>query len=199
MRMWFSGPRIMGIRPGISLGREDFRNLAGSYTTRPMRTDGITAAPRVKEAMLYVVQGDHGRSKIGISSDPNARLAQLKTGSPFPISLATVYAPSCDSMGALRIEQAAHAMLTAHRCEGEWFDVEPAIAGAAISAAAIQQGINLCQIDAATAAKVTEIVAMQTLFPVKKSHSVLWTIAKVIWSLVGILVLISIIAIMTKS
>ena len=26
MRVWFSGPRIMGIRPGISLGREDFNS-----------------------------------------------------------------------------------------------------------------------------------------------------------------------------
>jgi hypothetical protein len=26
MRIWFSGPRIMGIRPGISLGREDFKS-----------------------------------------------------------------------------------------------------------------------------------------------------------------------------
>jgi hypothetical protein len=26
MRVWFSGPRIMGIRPGISLGKEDFNS-----------------------------------------------------------------------------------------------------------------------------------------------------------------------------
>jgi hypothetical protein len=115
--------------------------------------------------MLYVIQDDHGRSKIGISTDPKGRLAQLQTGSPRPLSLAAIYAPDCDSLGALRIEDAAKAMLANHRSGGgdEWFDVEPALVSAAISANAMQRGVKLCQIDAATAAKATAILASQPL------------------------------------
>jgi len=128
--------------------------------------------------------------------DPNARLAQLRTGSPFPLSIATVYAPDCDTSGALRVEQAAHAMLQAHRCEGEWFDVEPAIAGAAISACAIQQGVKLCQIDAETAAKATAILAARQLTtpPQSRLHKGLRQAAIVIWTLVAILFTIIILA-----
>jgi hypothetical protein len=28
MRIWFSGPHIFGIRPGVSFGPEDFRHLS---------------------------------------------------------------------------------------------------------------------------------------------------------------------------
>jgi hypothetical protein len=39
MRIWFSGPRIGGVRPGISLGPEDFRALKRSTLRRGSKTE----------------------------------------------------------------------------------------------------------------------------------------------------------------
>lgn len=37
MRLWFSGPRILGIRPGISLGRGDLVDLERALMTWPAK------------------------------------------------------------------------------------------------------------------------------------------------------------------
>lgn len=43
MRFWLSGPRILGglVRPGISLGREDFRRMRSPAAISPAGTLGI--------------------------------------------------------------------------------------------------------------------------------------------------------------
>ena len=41
MRFWFSGPRFMGIRPGVSLGKEDF----GSRPARAPQKSANSASP----------------------------------------------------------------------------------------------------------------------------------------------------------
>jgi hypothetical protein len=71
MRLWLSGPRILGIRPGITF-----------------RPDELFEKPKPRKSassgsFIYVVQADNGMLKIGISTNPSARLAQLRTASPF--------------------------------------------------------------------------------------------------------------------
>ena len=43
MRIWFSGPRIFGIRPGISIGPEDFRR-AGKMSKTESRVFVVLVA-----------------------------------------------------------------------------------------------------------------------------------------------------------
>jgi hypothetical protein len=66
MRFWLSGPRILGIRPGISFQPSDFR-------PRPSR-------PRAA-SYIYVIKGEENNVKIGVTKKPAERLAQLRTGS----------------------------------------------------------------------------------------------------------------------
>ena len=79
------------------------------------------------------IQGQAGHHKIGVSTDPIARLAQLQTGSPVPLRFAYIGATRSNGYN---IEAAAHALLDAHRQEGEWFLVPASIAIGATSARA---------------------------------------------------------------
>jgi hypothetical protein len=117
----------MGIRPGISFGREDLRRLNAKSTV----AQTSVSVPQ----FVYVVRGDHGLRKIGISTNPNARLAQLRTASPFPLQFEYVAMLSGDALG---VEQMVHATLENYRQEGEWFAVEGDIAAAAIGRAAFR-------------------------------------------------------------
>lgn len=123
MKLWFSGPSFFGIRPGVSFD-------AGQSTQRQ-------TAPRVDGSFVYVVRGDHNMIKIGVTTNPAARLAQLRTGSPFPIEYAFIGATPGNGYD---IEQAAHAMLAPHRVNGEWFDVSPELAISAVMGAAGKLG-----------------------------------------------------------
>lgn len=134
MRFWFSGPRILGIRPGISFGRKDFK-------PRKPRTAQTFEAFR---GYVYVIKGGHGLSKIGISTNPLARLAALRTASPFPLSFEYIVAVDPASMQS--IETAAHAMLAKHRVSGEWFDCPPEFTVAAIGAAAHKLNIAITSV-----------------------------------------------------
>ena len=91
--------------------------------------------------------------KIGISSNPNSRLAQLRTASSSPLSFA--YIGALNSSG-YAIERAAHQTLARYRMNGEWFNCAPEIAVAAISVASIQLGEPIASVDPA---RVDEIVA----------------------------------------
>jgi hypothetical protein len=105
MRFYLSGPRILGIRPGVSFDANDLRRFAAP------------SAPRaaVQGSFVYVVKGDHGRVKIGVSTDPSSRLASLQTGSPFPLEFAFV---GVSPGNGYDIEAAAHAMLGHMRVSG---------------------------------------------------------------------------------
>lgn len=127
MRLWFSGPRILGVRTGISLGPDDFRRISA-----PTGAVSSRAAP----ALVYVIKGPHDYVKVGVSADPAARMATLQTGSPVALTLA--YVAAVKSGNATQIEQVAHATLSRHRQAGEWFDVSVEMAVAAISAASIR-------------------------------------------------------------
>jgi hypothetical protein len=65
MRFFFMGPRILGIRPGISLGASDFRK---AFAPR-----GVTAGT-MTGSFVYVIEGAAGHHKIGVfaRSDPAA-------------------------------------------------------------------------------------------------------------------------------
>jgi hypothetical protein len=124
MRFFFSGPRILGIRPGIILGASDFRKAQA-----PRRS----ATGKMIGSFIYVIEGENGHHKIGVSRDPIQRLAQLQTGSHVPLKFA--YIGVTPGTG-YDIEQSAHTLLDAHRKQGEWFSVPASIAiGAAMEAA----------------------------------------------------------------
>ncbi|MYX32250.1 MULTISPECIES: GIY-YIG nuclease family protein [unclassified Streptomyces] len=54
--------------------------------------------------------------KIGVSNDPEARLADLQVGSPVPLVLLW------EAKGGQQLESALHQHFAAHRLHGEWFD-----------------------------------------------------------------------------
>jgi hypothetical protein len=77
MRLWISGPRILGIRPGISF-----------------RLDELLRRPSPRRQLhgcfVYVVQADNGNVKIGVTSHPETRLAQIQTGISHRINYAFI-------------------------------------------------------------------------------------------------------------
>ena len=134
MRFWISGPRIMGIRPGVSFGREDFAGRKSTFRE---------AGKPIGQDFVYVVRGDHGQCKIGVTSNPIARIASLRTCSPFPISFAFIGA--VDKNAAL-VEREAHRLLNDRRGQGEWFDTAPELAIAALwgATARLNDKLKLC-------------------------------------------------------
>jgi Meiotically up-regulated gene 113 len=131
MRVWFGGPRILGVRTGISFGPEDLRRFSNNS-----RTKASTAS--TGGTFIYVIKGEHERVKIGVSNNPARRLSELKTGSPFALDFAYI----CVVPGiGYDIESAVHQRLHSYRCGGgnagdEWFNVPVEMAVAAISASA---------------------------------------------------------------
>ena len=68
---------------------------------------------------LYVIQSDvTGAVKIGISTDPQKRLKQLQTGSPYKLKLL------CSIANMSHREKIIHNRLKDYKmsCKGEWFD-----------------------------------------------------------------------------
>jgi hypothetical protein len=148
MRLFFSGPRILGIRPGISFGAEDF----GGTRRRTQRPAGEPMG-----SFVYVVRGDHNLVKVGVTTNPRARLTTLRTSSAFPIDYSYI-AVAPDNSGPL-IEGAAHALLERHCVNGEWFDVAPEMAVAALSAAAHNLGRPLLQVSLDNADQILQVCA----------------------------------------
>lgn len=115
------------IRPGVSF------NLGSAFAR------GAARAASEGE-FLYVIEGEHGHVKIGVSRDPGARLATLQTGSSVP--LAIVWREFAGG-AAFEIEQEAHAMLSRHRLAGEWFAVPREAGIGAVYGAAYRLGAPL--------------------------------------------------------
>jgi hypothetical protein len=141
---WLSGPRLFRgmIRPGISFSLDELSRSRPS----PRR--------QLEGRFIYVIRADNGLLKIGISSNPNARLAQLQTSSPFKLSIAYVAALRCDGR---TVEAAAHRTLASYRQSGEWFDCPADMAVAAIGAAAYRLGEPLASGDPKLADLVAQI------------------------------------------
>ena len=87
-----------------------------------------------------MIEGSHGAVKIGISSNPEKRRAELQTGAPHHLFLAfSIYAGDA----AFDVEQEAHYILSAHRMPGEWFAVSKEMAIAAVYGAAARLSVTL--------------------------------------------------------
>ena len=135
MRFFFTGPRIFGIRPGISLGASDFRRLS-----RPRQ--GATSG-HMTGSFVYVIRGAGNHHKIGVSTDPIARIASLQTGSHEPLDFAYI---GVTSGTGFDIERAAHDILVNYRQTGEWFSVPASIATGAVLEAAQRLGEPIQQV-----------------------------------------------------
>jgi hypothetical protein len=129
-------------------------------------------------SFIYIIRGDHGLIKIGISSNPTARLAQLRTASAVPLKIVYIAALRCDGR---TIEAEAHRTLAPYRAagyryspsnkaimrrcsadvfvslEGEWFDCPMDMAVAAIGAAAYKLGEPIASGDPRLADEVVRI------------------------------------------
>ena len=81
--------------------------------------------------------------KIGISTDPELRLAALQTGSH--VALKLHYVLAFNNIDPRQIEYEAHRLLDRYRCAGEWFDVTPQMAEEAVNAAGAHFGIKTVQ------------------------------------------------------
>lgn len=77
--------------------------------------------------MLYCIGTDDGFIKVGLSDDPQRRLAQLQTGNHRKLTLlhpgpnydgTGSITPDCDPMA---IEKEMHLALRHRRARGEWF------------------------------------------------------------------------------
>lgn len=87
-------------------------------------------------AFVYVITGQHGKSKIGVSGNPIARLAQLQTGSPDALALAFIGATNG---GGYRVEAEAKRILAKQSlATDEWFDVQPELAISVVMGAAVK-------------------------------------------------------------
>lgn len=163
MRLFFIGPRIFGIRPGISINPRDLRTRTPSST--------------VEGSFLYVVQGTHDLVKIGVSKDPNERLAALQTGSPFPLAMPYIVATPGSGFD---IEAEAHRLLDSHRVQGEWFSVRTRAAVEAIGTAAASLGQPILPVDAALADRILHearyLAASGAGTPPRRSNAILWTL-----------------------
>jgi hypothetical protein len=83
---------------------------------------------------VYVIGPVEGLQKVGIATDPKARLAALQTACPFDLVLhVAVPVPFAE---AYTIERRAHRALSRRCARNEWFSVTPAEAVAAVREAA---------------------------------------------------------------
>jgi hypothetical protein len=151
-RFWISGPRILGIRPGISFRLGEF-SRGPSPRNRARRAGFIR---QLQGSFIYIIRGDHGLLKIGISSNPSARLAQLRAASPSALSLA--YMAALRSNG-FAVEAEAHQTLAGYRLEGEWFNCPVDMTVAAIAAAAYRLGEPIASGDPRLADETVRVAA----------------------------------------
>ncbi len=125
MRFYLFGPRFFGIRPGISFQPSDLSALRATAS---------------RSSYVYVINGDHDHVKIGVTKNPPERLTQLQTSSSRKLAYAFIAPTSGDPYV---IEREAHVMLDRYRLNGEWFDVPPELAIAAVTGAAAKLGQSL--------------------------------------------------------
>ena len=71
------------------------------------------------EKKIYLIRGNDGRYKIGISKHPNKRIKELQTGNSDKLVIIDSY----ESPNAHKIESALHRFYSYYRKEGEWFDL----------------------------------------------------------------------------
>ena len=93
----------------------------------------MATPPRPPVRYVYVIGPAAGLQKIGMATNPRARLAQLQTGNPHDLVLHASIPVPFDLAPA--VERRAHRSLIRHCVRSEWFDVAPDAAVAALQAA----------------------------------------------------------------
>jgi hypothetical protein len=156
MRLWLSGLRVFGIRPGVSFRPDELLQKSSAPQRLP------------QGGFIYVISSATGHLKIGVTNDPYARLAQLQTASPSPLVIEYVGALRTDGFA---IEAAAHATLANHRMAGEWFDCPADMAVAAVGAAAHRLIEPIASIPPARVAEVVRAVALADQIEFAKTKS----------------------------
>ena len=139
MRFYISKRLPFGLRAGVLSDPVYFGSDRGSRPT------GSIAGLGEGVSGVYVITGAHNMCKIGISTDPELRLAALQTGSHIKLKLHYVLA--LKTIDPRVIEEMAHRILDKYRCAGEWFDVTPIMAEDAVNAAAKHYGIGVAHLD----------------------------------------------------
>jgi hypothetical protein len=166
MRLRLNGPKIFGVRPTVTIGPEDF----GKRMAKPSRFSQGVTPPSI--GFIYVIRGEHGLIKVGSSTNPRARLAQLRTASPFPLAI--------DYLGFTRadlyvdVEKTAHAILEDHRVNLEWFDCDSDIAVAAIHRAAYRLGDHVVTTDPDKTEDLLRAASHQAMTDPDNHHERTW-------------------------
>jgi hypothetical protein len=96
--------------------------------------EGSMSEPEVELSITYVyiiakrVHGGVSRPvKVGITGDPDKRLATIKTACPYPIEIVCVFGSPLRGYAAA-LELAFHSIHKDKRLHGEWFDMSPLMA-----------------------------------------------------------------------
>lgn len=170
MHFFFTGPRTLGIRPGVVLGAADFRSRRSLESP-------------IEGSFIYIIQARERLVKIGVTTDPRARIASLQTGSPYPLTFAAITATPGTGYD---IEADAHLLLQRYQLEGEWFNVSPTVALAAVEAAArgLQQPLLRVSLD-----RVDKILAIAQNAPQGSRARPGWLFLRIIaGALIGVTV-----------
>ena len=146
MRFFFSGTRIGPIRPGVSFGAEDIKALNDGSKHRGSSSSGF----------VYAIMDNRGRYKLGCSTDPLSRLANLQTAHADSLEITYCVALPRDYE---RVEKTAHDILAAYRVGGEWFSCPLDSVIAAISVAASRVGSPFVTIEPKMIGTVVRLAA----------------------------------------
>ena len=132
MRLRLNGSKIIAARAGETFGPQDpvtrTRETAGAFKKAGQRSVGF----------LYIIRGEHGLLKVGSTTDPVARLAELRNTSPFLLHIEYLCFMRADLY--LKVEGAVQEALDRYRVNLVWFDCEARVAISAIDVAARRHG-----------------------------------------------------------
>jgi hypothetical protein len=101
-----------------------------------------------QDQSVYVIRSHTGSIKVGVSTDPEARLSHMRVGSPTALALdyAAVVLSAKDTDAddaAYTLESYAHALMKDKRLHGEWFDTTSNHAIAVLQNASCSLGYEL--------------------------------------------------------
>lgn len=88
------------------------------------------------QVFIYAIGRSQGPVKIGVSSNPQARVGQIQTGCPFKVVL--LHSAALPSRGEAETQEVIiHGVYEDRRIIGEWFKMDHEIATEAIDCAII--------------------------------------------------------------
>jgi hypothetical protein len=134
VRFIIGGPRLFGLRTGLLLGPKDL-GFTGGRTTQNAPING---------GFVYVIKDAYGLYKVGSSTNPTRRLAELQTAHAMPLTIAYCCAPSGNHVA---VEKMAHTILAGRNVNLEWFGCSFESCIAAISVAAHRVGSQIAEIE----------------------------------------------------